>query len=137
MAILRPFECAVEVNGVAVDEYEDEDAEPANTATVLTKYIEVVSGTNFTLVFTIQQGWAMHADCVSFKFSLDGKPIVGCIIPKESCREDRSVSIRRSSLFISSGQQCVKRKFRFADITIGTSEESAKKVAFIRKESPL
>jgi hypothetical protein len=128
MAILRPFECAVEVNGVAVDEYEDEDAEPANTATVLTKYIEVVSGTNFTLVFTIQQGWAMHADGVSFDISLDGKFIIGSIIPKEDCREYRSVSIRKSGLSTGSGQQSVKRKFRFADITIGTSGEAAKKL---------
>src|SRR5436305_2135261 len=139
MAILPPFECAVEVNGVAVNEYEDEDAEPANTATVLTKYIEVVSGTNFTFVFTIQPGWAMHADGVSFDIFLDGKFVIGCIVPKENCRENRSVTIRKSSLLIRAGQQQVKRKFRFADIAIGMSRrrsEKKKKLRLILKEKP-
>jgi hypothetical protein len=127
MAILRPFECAVEVDDVAVNEYEDEDAEPANTATVVTKYIEVVSGANFTLVFTIQPGWAMHADGVSFHIFLDGKFAIGCIISEEDYREYQSVTIRKSSLLISSGQQQLQRKFRFADITIGTSGRSSEK----------
>lgn len=129
MAILSPFECTIEIDGVAVREYEDEEAEQANTTTVLTKYIEVVSGADFSIGFAIQPGWTMHADCARFDLSMDDKSVVGWVIPKEKYDEHQTVKFRQCEVVSSSGEHCVVRKFKFADITIGTSGSGHKNCA--------
>lgn len=128
MAILRPFECTIEINGIAVQEYEDEEAEQANTTTVLTKYIEVVSGANFSIVSTIQPGWTMHADCASFDLFLDGKWVAGWMLSKESYDGSRAAKTRNCGVISGSAGDLLERKFKFADITVGTSEKSCAKM---------
>jgi hypothetical protein len=135
MANLRPFECTIEINGVAVQEYEDEEAGQANTTTVLTKYIEVVSGANFSIVSTIQPGWTMHADCASFELFLDGKLVACWMLPKESYDGSRAVKTRKCGVTSGSGGDFLERKFKFADITISTSEKYCAKMRQSRSKA--
>jgi hypothetical protein len=119
MAILKPFECKVEVGGVALEEYEDEDTEQANTTTSLTKYIEAVSGSNFSLKLTVQPGWTMEADFISWHIDLDGKQAGAGVIKSESYDGSRSYTSVRHGIVSGAGDDWTERKFRFADITIG------------------
>jgi len=119
MAILKPFECKVEVGGVALEEYEDEDTEQPNTTTSLTKYIEAVSGANFSLKLTVQPGWTMQADFIAWYIDLDGKQCGGGIVKGESYDGSQSCTSVRHGVASGAGDDWTERKFRFADITIG------------------
>jgi hypothetical protein len=119
MAILKPFECTVEVDGVAIEEYEDEDTEQANTTTLLTKYVEAASGANFSLKFTVQPGWTMKADYIAWYIYLDGTPGGGGIVPSESYDGDRSHTSLLSGVSSGAGNNWTLRKYKFADITTG------------------
>jgi hypothetical protein len=119
MAILKPFECTVEVDGVALQEYDDEEIEQANTTTSLTKYIEAVSRANFSLKFTLQPGWTMKADYIVWSLALDGKNYGGGVITSESYDGDRSCTSVRSGVVSGSGDNWTQRNFTFADIIIG------------------
>jgi hypothetical protein len=123
MAILKPFECAVEVDGVALEEYEDEDTEQANTTTSLTKYVEAISAANFSIKFTIQPGWTMKADYITWSIFLDGTPATGGVVPSEIYNGDRSVTSEISGINTGAGVNWTIRKFRFADITIGDNPD--------------
>jgi hypothetical protein len=123
MAILKPFECKVEVGGVALEEYEDEDTEQANTTTSLTKYIEAVSGANFSLKLTVQPGWTMQADFIAWYIDLDGKQCGGGVIKSESYDGSRSCASVRYGVTSGAGGDWTERKFRFADITIGETPD--------------
>jgi hypothetical protein len=119
MAILKPFECKVEVGGVALEEYEDEDTEQANTTTSLTKYIEAVSGANFSLKLTVQPGWTMQADFIGWFIDLDGKQCGGGAVKSESYDGSRSCTSVLHGIASGAGGDWTERKFRFADINIG------------------
>jgi hypothetical protein len=119
MAILKPFECKVEVDGVALEEYEDEDTEQANTTTSLTKYIEATSGSNFSLKLTIHPGWKMQADYIVWYIDLDGKKSSGGLVKSETYDGSRSCTSVLSGIASGAGGNWTERKFRFADITIG------------------
>jgi hypothetical protein len=123
MAILKPFECKVEVGGVALEEYEDEDTEQANTTTSLTKYVEAVSGANFGLKLTIHPGWTMQADFISWYIDLDGKQCGGGLIKSESYDGSRSCTSVLYGVASGAGGHWTERKFRFADITIGETPD--------------
>src|SRR2546421_1487741 len=133
MAILKPFECKVEVDGVALEEYEDEDTEQANTSTSLTKYVEAVSGTNFSLKFTVHPGWTMQADFVAWYVHLDGKNYGGGVVRREAYNGNHTCSFACHGVVSGAGHDWKERKFRFADINIGekpadlTPEETRKR----------
>jgi hypothetical protein len=119
MAILKPFECTVEVDGVPLEEYEDEDTEQANTTTLLTKYVEAISGANFSLKFTVQPGWTMKADYIAWYVYLDGTLVTGGVVPSESYDGDRSYTTQKSGALSGAGDNWTIRKYKFADITTG------------------
>lgn len=119
MAILKPFECKVEVNGVALEEYDDEDTEQANTTTSLTKYIEAASGSNFSLKLTVQTGWKMQADFIAWYVDLDGKESGGGLVKSETYDGSRSCTSVLYGIASGAGGDWTERKFRFADIVIG------------------
>ena len=119
MAILKPFECKIEVGGAALEEYEDEDTEQANTRTSLTKYVEAASGANFSLKLTAQPGWTMKADYIAWSIGLDGKKYGGGVIRSECYDGTSSYTSVRHGVPSGSGDNWTERKFRFADITIG------------------
>jgi hypothetical protein len=123
MAILEPFECRVEVDGVALEEYEDEDAEQANTATSLTKYIEAVAGANFSLKLTVKPGWTMQADFIAWYIDLDGKQCGGGMVKSSSYDGSRSCTSVRRGIVNGVDGDWTERKFRFADITIGETPD--------------
>jgi hypothetical protein len=119
MAILKPFECTVEVGSVPLDEYEDEDTEQAHTTTSLTKYVEAISGANFSLKLTIQPGWTMKADYIAWYLDLDGKSNGGGVVRSESYDGSRSHTSMLRGVPSGAGDDWTERKFRFADIIIG------------------
>jgi hypothetical protein len=119
MAILQPFECKVEVNGVALKEYEDEDTEQATTTTTLTKYVEAISGANFSLRLTLQPGWTMKADFLAWVTVLDGQKYGGGVIGSDVYDGSHSITIVKHGVVSGSGNDWTERSFRFADIVIG------------------
>lgn len=119
MAILKPFECTVEVGGVALKEYEDEDTEQAMITTSLTKYIEAVSGANFGVKLTIQPGWSMKADYLGWYLALDGKNYGGGVVASDRYDGLCSYTTLRSGIISGAGDHWTQRNFRFADITTG------------------
>jgi hypothetical protein len=119
MAILKPFECKVEVDDVALEEYEDEDTEQANTTTSVTKYIEAASGSNFSLKLTVQAGWKMEADFIAWYIDLDGKRSGGGVVESKIYDGSRSCTSVRYGIASGAGGDWTERKFRFADISIG------------------
>ena len=119
MAILKPFECKVEVDGVALEEFEDEETGEADTRTSMTKYIEAASGVNFSLKLVIQPGWTMKADYIGWLVVMDGKNYGGGIIKSKDYHDNRSCISVLHGVTSGSGDDWSERKFRFADITIG------------------
>ena len=119
MAILKPFECKVEVDGVALEEFEDEETREADTRTSLTKYIEAASGANFSLKLVIHPGWTMKADYIAWYVVMDGKSYGGGIVPSKDYDDNRSCTSVSHGVRSGSGDDWSERKFRFTDIIIG------------------
>ncbi|KAF2160292.1 hypothetical protein M409DRAFT_29147 [Zasmidium cellare ATCC 36951] len=73
MAVTEDFpgiEVTVEVDGVALKEYEDKDeAEPAKT---VTRYIEAAHGKNFTVTVKMSKGFRLRNNALSFQVYADG-----------------------------------------------------------------
>lgn len=121
MAILNPFECTVLVNGVAVEEYEDDDDSQVSTAHQTTKYVEAVSGANFTLRLTIQPGCKIESNHLAWFLYLDGNHGAGIVIDRQEYSEESGYSYNLDSHLSGSGSDWTERKFKFADIEIGES----------------
>jgi hypothetical protein len=116
MAPLYYSECQILVNGVPAPEYDDDDAGPERYGAV-TKYIEAISGAEFSVKIAVRPGWEWCND-LGWRIYLDGRKSDNRVVRKEKVLPGQTSWTCEGE---SSGQgtDWVLRKFRFADIVTG------------------
>lgn len=119
MAILSSYKCQIIVNGVALQEYDDDDAEQKSDETTPTvvKYVEATSGADFGIKCDILQGWNGGNDLV-WRIVLDGTKSRSDVLKETEIIPGYTSSVR-NGVQSGSGRQWHLRKYRFADIIIG------------------
>lgn len=104
----------VSVGGVALEEHVDEDDEQKPEA--VTKYIEAVSGAEFTVDVELQKPWPDYS--VLIDYHLDGKWMRGTFIRQEdfvgTCAKRSAAGIPHSV-----DKDWYIRNFCFSDLVIG------------------
>jgi hypothetical protein len=122
MAILSFYEVQVRVNDVALQEYDDDDSEqtpdPATPPTVV-KYVEAISGAEFSIKSKIRSGWNQDGD-LACEISLDGNKVKSYVHSRERYLEGNDSKVIEG-VDSGSGSDWHRRKFKFADIVTGES----------------
>lgn len=120
MAILSLYDVQVCVNDVALQEYDDDDAQQTPdqaTSPTVVKYIEAASGAEFSIKSKIRSSWDKDED-MCWDIYLDGKLARSTVYLR-----DRYLT--GNNIFIAEGvQSCTggewhHSKFKFADIVTG------------------
>ena len=104
MAILSFYECQILVDGVALQEYDNDDTEDKLDQHVPTevKYVQASSGAEFSIKFKVLPGWDLcHDFC--WQISLDGN-LVGAKVVTEGAISDGCTSFTVSGVHFRSGQ---------------------------------
>ncbi|KAG9190579.1 hypothetical protein G6011_08667 [Alternaria panax] len=106
----------VRVEGVALQEYDDDEEQPSGTT--ITKYIEATSGVTFDMRFGITPKWP--GSSIMFYTHLDGRYVRGHFAQQQSYRGSSSVQIIEASTYTKDGQW-FKARFAFSALNIGIS----------------
>jgi hypothetical protein len=104
----------VQVDGVAVQEYEDDDEQ--ETVNTVTKYVEAVSNTDFVIGIHITPPWPQQS--ILFKIYLDGKYVRGNFIRQDTFKGTASKHTIEGSNSTKNGQW-YQQNFCFSDLNIG------------------
>lgn len=104
MAVLRGLKVTIEVDGEALQEYdeeddfgdddqydEDQDADYNPDPDSVTKYVEARSDKAFAIIVKIKRCFEYLTDVLVFEFLLDGKPVDGRFIHEKTLRQRRAV----------------------------------------------
>lgn len=78
MAVLGHFEATIRVNGETAQEYDDENADQAQPATVV-KYIEAISDAEFSMYFILRRTYESEFG-LRIRASVDGQRVGGIMI---------------------------------------------------------
>lgn len=122
MAILKGLEASVIIDGKALTEYDDEDAldESPDQTSEVSKFIEAVSGAEFSISITMPKSYNFVGNAISFELSLDGVRVWVCVCREaryKELREDWHVTIAGPQ--VKKGEEWYLRPFKFNDIKIG------------------
>ena len=122
MTILKGIEASVIIDGKALAEYDDEDTrdDKSDPTSEVTKYIEAVSGAEFSINVTMPKSYDFVGNALAFKFSLDGVRVWIWLCREaklKDLREDWHVTI--AGLQVKNGEEWYLRPFKFNDIKIG------------------
>ena len=136
MAILKEIEASVIIDGNALTEYDDEDTldESSEHTSEVSKYIEAVSGAEFSIGLTVPKSYNFRGDALSFKTSLDG-----VYVESTFCREAKLKNLREdwhktvAGSEVKNGTQWYLRPFKFGDIKIGETSLSYQFLVLITK----
>lgn len=112
MAILKDLTTTVIVNGKALAEYRPRDDDTKDSASTLTRYIEVTAGAHFALEFAVKTRMRANNKAIVFAASVD------------------EVAVESTMLYThDTGQLCgitalekggwTLRRFKFSDILLG------------------
>jgi hypothetical protein len=118
MAILpsRPgIKISVMCNGAPLQEYEDDDADDQD-GTVVSNYIEAVSGAEFGVQWEITSPWPPHT--ILFEYWLDQKKVSGKYCKQVYFRHPAYVYLEEGASTVVDGQTYL-HKFAFAALTVG------------------
>lgn len=110
------FKVVIEVNGEPASEFEDDDDEPADSDTVVTKYVEAVPGANFGIKCHVLPGYEFEADYLSFAIFLDGNRTTSIDAMKSKYDSERGMCVVRQHVSVGEGKQREKFAFRFANL---------------------
>jgi hypothetical protein len=112
MAILGHFEASVCVNGTPTPEYEDKLTK--STETRISKYIQVMGGANFSVVFTVKKEYTVDCDYLRYVVYFDGNPITSHICDFKDCPKNLPVKsdIRKDLDTVG------RSKFSFGKLTV-------------------
>ena len=123
MAILDLFECQVLVDGVPLQEYDDDEENGQSAATnFVMKYIEATSGANFAVKFHVMPGYQFEdADLFVWEITIDGYVLERPGVDKENFIKSKNVglSTTRFGSRYGSGSEWFLRKFQFSEIATG------------------
>ena len=122
MAILKEIEASVIIDGKALTEYDDEDTRDENSdpTSEVSKYIEAVSGAEFSISTTVPKSYNFVGNAIAFQLRLDGVWVAGQLLRKavlENMRKDWHMIIAGSEA--KNGEGWYLRPFKFDDIKIG------------------
>lgn len=110
------FKVAIEVGGEPASEFEDDEEEAADSDTVVTKYIEAVSGANFGIVCQVLPGYDFEADYLSFAIFLDGNRTSSVNAIKSKYDSERGMLAVRRHVSVGQGESGERFAFRFANL---------------------
>ena len=118
MAIIDQFEVTILVEGKPATEYKDvESSNGSNDTRVITKYIEVTSGSCFAFKYGVLPSYNPEGeDGVLFSFDIDGKPLTGRVCRKEQVRPVTGFTCLKDSTSVSSEKGWGRSSFSFADL---------------------
>ena len=122
MAILKGIEASIIIGGKALTEYDDEDTGDGGSdhTSEVSKYIEAVSGAEFSISITVPKSYKFKANALSFRLILDG-----VWVKSRFCREATLKNLRTDWHTTTAGSNVKNdegwylRPFRFDDIKIG------------------
>ena len=122
MAILKGVEASVLIDGKALTEYDDEDTRDENSdpTSQVSKYIEAISGAEFSISVTMPRSYNFVGDAVKFELRLDGVCVFTWL-----CREVGFKDLRKdwhgtiAGHLAKNGEEWYLRPFKFDDIKIG------------------
>lgn len=120
MAILSFYECQIRFNGVALQEYDDEDGTeqaPNKPTPIVVKYVEATSGAEFSIKYKVHKGWKLDDD-LSWQILLDGKQSNSNLLRRDDVLSGYASSVVEGVRY-GSGSDWRLRKFKFADIVNG------------------
>jgi len=120
MAILEDqrTEVVVFVDGQPAREYDNDDDTELDTERSVTKYVEVVSGKEFSFTVFLQPGFTWgRADTIVARPSIDGKQLTGiCLAKSKGFRELTGMSGLITGEWSGSGSNAQLFKFAFTDL---------------------
>ena len=122
MAILKGIEASVIVDGKALAEYDDEDTldESPDQTSEVSKYIEAVSGAEFSISITVPRSYNFVGNAIALEPSIDGVCVHNRLCREailKNLREDWHMIIAGSR--VKNGEKWYQRSFKFDDIKIG------------------
>lgn len=106
----------VSVDGAALEEYVDEDDE--RQVDSVTKYVEAISGAEFTIDVELLKPWP--GSSILLDFYIDGKFMRGSFIMQKDFTGP-SVKICIAGVLHLEGKEWYIRKFCFSDLVVGKS----------------
>ena len=101
-------------NGAALQEYNDDEEEPNNT--VLSKYIEAISGAEFGIHWELTSPWPPYI--VLLKYRLDQKRVGSTYCMPVHFKHPSYGGLHEGATTTTNGQSFL-HKFAFAALTIG------------------
>ena len=125
MAILNEFKVEVIVDGKPVNEYEDDDDPEPNVVNTATKYVEAVSGKEYSFRITIgpRAPWG-GAEFICAKPEIEGKHLSGvCMYPSHGKYD--SVVATLDGEWSGGGSNAKLYKYTFADLETRECSESS------------
>lgn len=121
MAILSFFQCEILVKGVALREYDDDDVvterEDNQPGLTSVKYVEAISGAEFSVGYGLLSGWTLKED-LAIKIFLDGKHSQTNVYKKAEL-VPRAISWVENGIKLRSCNDWYLRRYQFADIVLG------------------
>ena len=122
MVCLGFHEIQLRVNGVPLNEYDDDDDEPeqkiSNHTQYTSKYVEAPPGQFFTIFHRVRPGYDFNCDYLSYETRIDGAPVSGAVVLKERYRGDIGHIDERDGYRTGSGNAWKIHKYKFADLQI-------------------
>ena len=125
MAIIKGIQVTVQVNGLDLTEYIDEDEPQDSTMqqaeeSVSSRYVEATSGAPFIIKMTVPKAFKMDSDCLRFRLEVDGVHIRSRLCSKSSRakREADWAGYLKGAKSVENGVQ-FEHPLLFRDIKIG------------------
>ena len=121
MKIPGGLEAIIQVDGVALPEFDDDDDDQVADPTIVKKYVEAQSGKNFGVLIKATRDVKINGgDYLNFAIYLDGRGVQGCVILAEDLERKPEATAFRSASHVHDGaHHPMQRDFRFADIHLG------------------
>ena len=118
MAILSFYKCQILVNGIAVQEYEDDiETTPDQLVPTAVKYIEAVSGAHFSIEFSLLME-GVPKDNLAVKIYLDGNASWNMFVDVSEA-DLRKNCWRLDGVTVGSDGNWFLKKYQFANIVTG------------------
>jgi hypothetical protein len=106
------LEVTVQVNGSSLQEYNDDDSEPAPKS--VTKYIEAISGAQFRVQYEFKESFRTKNGILTDIY-IDGKDIAGYVLKANQLHGAYVMSGKKER----GGNEYFQRPFTFSQLSIG------------------
>ncbi len=118
MAIFSFYQCQILVNGVALQEYNDDEIQKGHQSfPIVTRYVEAASGAEFIITFSLLPERVLDEDLV-WTISLDGTTRQCAVVDNSKLRYGFNIWTR-DGVQVGRDDDWYLKKYKFADIVMG------------------